>query len=509
MVTRECNLWEKVAIALFVVCLNFTSQISSFLNEKNRYFFLWEFKDGLALVLAVVFLALTAVLISVTLNRLQLKSLTWVLNHAFVLAFGSGLLSLVAGNVPKAWDWIMWEQLGWVGLVGVVGYSMGNPRFRLVNYSQRICLVFSPFVLILFYQTLTLASFGTETEPKPTFQVGNKEATPVLFFVFDEWSYDRSANNEGFLPFFPNLKDLAATSLNFLQARSPSSSTKVSLPSLIYQTSATGARDPKFRFWRSNGATLPYTKVPSLFQLARNYGYHTSLIGFYLPYRKILGDQVDYVHSLPYVPKGNNFIERMMIGTVRNFAFLSDPVSQALDTRLYARIYSKNWFKNNNRILEESLQLIRTCPNDTFAFFHLPLPHPPFIFQPDGTYWGSYFHLGGEKKGSLQDYERHLQYVDHVIGRIVETLKASGKFDQTLLIMTSDHSWNGDPQNGFQQLDTNLHVPLVVKLPGQRVGHKVKEQFSNNQLKPIIELAFRHDVNKKHVLELIRKLSSK
>lgn len=63
-------------------------------------------------------------------------------------------------------------------------------------------------------------------------------------------------------------------------------------------------------------------------------------------------------------------------------------------------------------------------------------------------------------------YRGEIAYLDDTIGRLVEGLRAAGAWEDTLLVVTSDHGENvGD--NGFvghqyDLSDTLLHVPLVV-----------------------------------------------
>ena len=75
---------------------------------------------------------------------------------------------------------------------------------------------------------------------------------------------------------------------------------------------------------------MPSAKLPSIFTAARERGYHTSLIGFYFPYRTVLGDQVDHIVHQSYEPTGLPLGQRLLLFSAWNLYFLADPLSQLL-----------------------------------------------------------------------------------------------------------------------------------------------------------------------------------
>ena len=96
-----------------------------------------------------------------------------------------------------------------------------------------------------------------------------------------------------------------------------------------------------------------------------------------------------------------------------------------------------------------------------------------------------------------QGYERHLQYHDAVVGQLIAHLKAAGKFDRALLIVTSDHSWRGDPLEPSEnwKIDPIMRrVPLLIKLPNEQAARIVdKTVYNNLHLGPIVEAILRGD----------------
>lgn len=89
-------------------------------------------------------------------------------------------------------------------------------------------------------------------------------------------------------------------------------------------------------------------------------------------------------------------------------------------------------------------------------------------------------------------YDGTLHQMDNQIGRLVKTLNDRGVLDETLIVVTSDHGEGfGEPSrvrpgarvaaHGAGIHEALLHVPLVVRAPGQREGERVSEVASLTQ----------------------------
>ncbi len=69
-------------------------------------------------------------------------------------------------------------------------------------------------------------------------------------------------------------------------------------------------------------------------------------------------------------------------------------------------------------------------------------------------------------------YDSEIRFADYTIGILLDSLKAKGLYDDSLIIITSDHGENmTDHTNYFSHGDnlynSLLHVPLLMKFPGQ------------------------------------------
>lgn len=86
-------------------------------------------------------------------------------------------------------------------------------------------------------------------------------------------------------------------------------------------------------------------------------------------------------------------------------------------------------------------------------------------------------------------------YTDRMLGELLETLDRTGLSENTAVIVCSDHGdWAGD--YGLVEKWTNamdddmVRVPLIIRAPGNKAGHVVKEQVEMFDIMPtIMELA--------------------
>ncbi|MEO2169303.1 MAG: sulfatase [bacterium] len=88
----------------------------------------------------------------------------------------------------------------------------------------------------------------------------------------------------------------------------------------------------------------------------------------------------------------------------------------------------------------------------------------------EGASSGKYQKKDQEKILAL--YDAGIRYIDEQLGRVVDELRRSGRLDETLVVITADHGeefWDhGSFFHGQSLYDELLHIPLVVRLPGQK-----------------------------------------
>lgn len=163
--------------------------------------------------------------------------------------------------------------------------------------------------------------------------------------------------------------------------------------------------------------------------------------------------------------------------------------------------------KRNAEIMTDAaVELMERLPDDdpSFVFLHYWDPHTPYF--PPGPYDGLYYegdptdarHDSMRKcraQGSpgvgwidsevtdadyvVAQYDAEIAYNGEHLWRLFDALKERGLYDDALIVAFSDH---GEVLTGHEGAfdhhglyDANLHVPLIMKLPGQeRAGERVR-----------------------------------
>ena len=151
----------------------------------------------------------------------------------------------------------------------------------------------------------------------------------------------------------------------------------------------------------------------------------------------------------------------------------------------------------------ELLDWLARAPDDRpyFAFVNYLDVHAPYL--PPQGYWGRFaksanYHTNRIEIGAwtehdklpppevLQEwrdrYDESLMYLDHEIGSLLDSLKARGKLEHTIVIVTSDHGESfgdhGMVHHGGSLYLEQIRVPLLLWGPGlvpqnRRVDHPV------------------------------------
>ncbi|HXK59428.1 MAG TPA: sulfatase [Acidobacteriota bacterium] len=158
--------------------------------------------------------------------------------------------------------------------------------------------------------------------------------------------------------------------------------------------------------------------------------------------------------------------------------------------------------------IEGIKQTIGRISAPTFAYFHLLPPHEPY--RPHRDFVGIFqdrlriapkppspFSAGVDAR-ELQNlrtqYDEFLTYTDAHIGRLMDFLEASGRFDDTIIVFTSDHGQlfeRGIHGHVTEVLyDPIIRVPLIIRTPGGTAGQRVSRPTSCIDVLPtVLQLA--------------------
>lgn len=127
---------------------------------------------------------------------------------------------------------------------------------------------------------------------------------------------------------------------------------------------------------------------------------------------------------------------------------------------------------------------------------HFPYRVPegaPRPFLPDRPARGRYHYLHYPKSdlpAVINRYDNALSYVDAQIGRLYDYLEATGRLDDTVLVITSDHGelfWDhGMVTHGRSLYEAEVRVPLFVHFPSGLTPRDVRRPVSTLDVLPTL-----------------------
>lgn len=472
----------------------YAAQIGSWASERNRYHDFWSSLDAWAILIGVFGCAMAVSLAAWWGAKIRSERFKRVARFVFVLLLADLVLSWLTSTFIGVGFTTKYDPVFWLGWA-VIAAALFFVRDRAWKISGVFARVMWPLPVIYVFLVLSWAPWDREGLPPiratalhPAGTSPSSARTPVYIFVFDEWSYQRSLENGRFLPELPHLAAFARQANVYHRALSPADTTFVSLPRFLLQQSEgeLGLKGGR-AVWRTDSRLRPLEQMPTLLDGPARAGYPSILIGFYHPYHTLFRGRPFAARGYPNDPKRADLPGRTWELAMYNLEFLTDPFSRWVYRRYQAIHFSRHWRRHVTTIVEETFQVLDRNQPDVFAVFHWPLPHGPFLFDEEGRYRGPYDSQFDTMYGTPQDYLRHLRLLDRRVGEIVEHLKAAGRFDDALIVFTSDHSWRRDPQlPATADAPERRHVPLLIKFPGQTESQEFRDPVALAELGRLI-----------------------
>ena len=95
-----------------------------------------------------------------------------------------------------------------------------------------------------------------------------------------------------------------------------------------------------------------------------------------------------------------------------------------------------------------------------------------------------------EQRHIVSQYDGGITYVDFNIGKLIERLKKAGLYENSLIIITSDHGEafgeRSFVQHGTSVYQDQVHVPLIIKYPNIRQQRVINKFVSGVDLMPTV-----------------------
>jgi choline-sulfatase len=173
----------------------------------------------------------------------------------------------------------------------------------------------------------------------------------------------------------------------------------------------------------------------------------------------------------------SSFVLRKETGISQGFAFFDGEIPERSSDLTSGPVQRDG--SDSEAIAERWLHSVGT--SRAFLFLHLYEPHRPYAAPP--------------RFAEFAPYDAEIAYTDEIIGRFVKYLKTHQLYDQSTIILVSDHGEglgdHGEREHGLFVYDEALHVPLIVKqAAGEGAGRRVSDPVQHIDLVPtILDLA--------------------
>ena len=135
--------------------------------------------------------------------------------------------------------------------------------------------------------------------------------------------------------------------------------------------------------------------------------------------------------------------------------------------------------RSAEKVTQPAGEWIRAASAPWFAWVHLYDPHEPYA--PPEPYASKY---------ASAPYDGEVAYADAALGRMLDDLRAAGRLDRTLVVVTADHGEalgdHGERTHGLFAYESTLRVPLIFWCKGRIEPHVRREPAALVDVAPTI-----------------------
>ena len=171
------------------------------------------------------------------------------------------------------------------------------------------------------------------------------------------------------------------------------------------------------------------------------------------------------------------------------------------------RVLTKRPYLDAHGMNKKALGLLSSVDQPWFMWIHYMDVHGPYQSHRRANWFDKWrsewlwrkamtqpeLITAGDLGRLLAGYQEEIAYWDSQFGILLDALDRMNLLESTVIIVTSDHGEEFSEHGGFSHLrklyDELLHVPLIVRIPGQQ-GQVVPEQVGHIDIMPtVLELA--------------------
>lgn len=145
--------------------------------------------------------------------------------------------------------------------------------------------------------------------------------------------------------------------------------------------------------------------------------------------------------------------------------------------------------RRSDATTDKALEWLQGVQEPYFLWMHYWDPHDPHILPPSDVMGRFPPSAGGTKQQRIAIYDSEIYFVDLQLQRLFAALEASGQADTTMVVLTADHGQGlGEHDWWAHRLlyQEQIHIPLIVKIPGGPSGVTVKELVRSIDIFPTV-----------------------
>lgn len=374
----------------------------------------------------------------VFLEKKGLRTYLWALVFAeFVPVLTGDVAAIWQKSVPHSWVGFLF----WGGLLAALALRWKrSPLYYRCVHGLRLFLLLVGCGLA--WMVPELLYFAVRAQPvdvrTPATQNAKLPAAPgnpdghrrIIWLLFDELSFKQAFAHPMPGVALPAFDKLKSQSISFSNVQPAGYTTERVVPSLFLGHVVTNLvsnldGEPRVTLSGQKGWHA-FDAKDTLFGDAKRLGWTTGVVGWYNPYCRILAGTLDYC----FWRMGDG----LYTGTSPDQTALQNaaaPLKQVLHTWFPedGLQQQKKHTSDLDVLLTQAEALIRD-PAIGFVFIHLPVPHPPGIYDRKRGQWSG--------AGTYLD---NLVLADRVLSQLMATIEATPAAATTSVIVCSDHSW--------------------------------------------------------------------
>ncbi len=273
----------------------------------------------------------------------------------------------------------------------------------------------------------------------------------------------------------PAIDALAAEAgaVRFTRAFTPATWTKPAAASILSgcYPPAHGVRSRSDLFIRA---------VPRLAEILQGAGYHTAAVSTIGNVSSVLGFGIGFDHFVDLYKDPALVREREVSNTGAWKLYFEQDTTVVLPLAEDVNQRAMQWLADQST----NLPIYQSTQPPWFLFLWALDPHDPYYPPPGFDRWRDPGYTGridgsaesvrrvrtpADVQRLLDLYDGEIAYVDQELGRLLDFLRASGQYDDTLIVVAGDHGEafgeHGDYVHGHLAYEEVMHVPLLIKFP--------------------------------------------